>query len=209
MQPKSSAKIGYHPDFVEYRKLLLDAGLREVCCPPSAPIFDRGEAERKQARGIAASRMPPAPPARLRFATSPRCCAACRPTASSPKSCSPSNSPPPIPRVLGINLVMPEDGYISMTDYQLHMQMIDALRTFYPEGAHQSLHAGEIALGLVPPEGLKFHIRSAIDVKDTPSASATALTSWTRTAPTTCSKRWPPNASWSKSISPATMSFST
>jgi adenosine deaminase len=67
------------------------------------------------------------------------------------------------PRVVGINLVQPEDGYVAMTDYRLHMQMIDALHTLYPK-VHISLHAGEIALGLVPPEGLKFHIRDAIDV---------------------------------------------
>ena len=62
-----------------------------------------------------------------------------------------------------------------MTDYRLHMQMIDALHTLYPK-VHITLHAGEIALGLVPPEGLKFHIRDAIDVKGTPSVSATAST---------------------------------
>ncbi len=66
-------------------------------------------------------------------------------------------------RVVGINLVQPEDGYVAMTDYRLHMQMIDALHTLYPK-VHITLHAGEIALGLVPPEGLKFHIRDAIDL---------------------------------------------
>ena len=50
-----------------------------------------------------------------------------------------------------------------MTDYRLHMQMIDALHTIYPR-VHISLHAGEIASSLVTPEGLKFHIREAIDV---------------------------------------------
>jgi len=33
----------------------------------------------------------------------------------------------------------------------------------YPK-VHISLHAGELAPGLVPPEGLRFHIREAIDV---------------------------------------------
>jgi adenosine deaminase len=66
------------------------------------------------------------------------------------------------PEVLGLNFVQPEDGYISMRDYRLQMSMLDALHGFYP-GVHISLHAGELAPGLVPPEGLTFHIRSAIE----------------------------------------------
>ncbi len=62
---------------------------------------------------------------------------------------------------VGINLVQPEDGYISMRDYTLQMKMLDYLHSVYPE-VHISLHAGELAPGLVPPEGLRFHIRQAI-----------------------------------------------
>ena len=67
------------------------------------------------------------------------------------------------PRVVGINLVMPEDGLVEMRDFSLHMRMIDFLRRFYPK-VHISLHAGELAPGLVPPEGLRFHIRQSIDL---------------------------------------------
>jgi len=49
-----------------------------------------------------------------------------------------------------------------MADYRLHMQMIDALHSLYPK-VHITLHAGELTMGLVPPEGLKFHIRSAVE----------------------------------------------
>jgi len=42
------------------------------------------------------------------------------------------------------------------------MQMLDYLHSLYPN-VKVSLHAGEIAPGLVPPEGLSFHIREAID----------------------------------------------
>jgi adenosine deaminase len=49
-----------------------------------------------------------------------------------------------------------------MADYRLHMQMIDALRPFYPN-VHISLHAGELEPGMVPPDGLTFHIRSAVE----------------------------------------------
>ena len=66
------------------------------------------------------------------------------------------------PRFVGFNLVMPEDYYVPMRDFDLHMRTIEALRKFYP-GTHTSLHADELALGLVPPEGLRFHIRESIE----------------------------------------------
>ncbi|HTQ59025.1 MAG TPA: hypothetical protein VMI32_02300 [Candidatus Solibacter sp.] len=67
------------------------------------------------------------------------------------------------PRFVGINLVMPEDGHTSMADYALHMRMIDFLHSVYPT-VHISLHAGELAPGLVPDEGLCCHVRLAVEV---------------------------------------------
>jgi adenosine deaminase len=67
------------------------------------------------------------------------------------------------PSYVGINFVMPEDGYLSMRDYTLHMKMLDYLHSIYPK-VHISLHAGELAPGLVPPEGLRFHIRQAVEM---------------------------------------------
>ena len=66
------------------------------------------------------------------------------------------------PRFVGINLVMPEDGYTSMADYALHMRMLAFLRKTYPK-IHLTLHAGEIAPGLVTYEGLCCHIRLAVE----------------------------------------------
>jgi adenosine deaminase len=67
------------------------------------------------------------------------------------------------PDVVGLNFVMPEDGYLSMRDYHLQMQMLDYLHSVYPK-VHISLHAGELAPGMVPPAGITFHIREAIDL---------------------------------------------
>ncbi len=67
------------------------------------------------------------------------------------------------PRVVGINMVQPEDGPISMRDYDLQMQMVGFLHTLYPN-VHISLHAGELVPGLVPDDGLRFHIRDAIEI---------------------------------------------
>ncbi|HEY4088509.1 MAG TPA: hypothetical protein VGM43_21405 [Bryobacteraceae bacterium] len=67
------------------------------------------------------------------------------------------------PRVVGVNFVQPEDGLYSMRDYSLHMRMVDYAKKLYPN-VHISLHAGELWRGLVPPDGLRFHIREAVEV---------------------------------------------
>jgi len=65
------------------------------------------------------------------------------------------------PRVVGLNLVMPEDAYLPIHDFTLHMRMLDFLHSLYPK-VHISLHAGELTQNLVPPEEL-FHVRASIE----------------------------------------------
>jgi adenosine deaminase len=65
-------------------------------------------------------------------------------------------------RIVGINFVMPEDGYISMRDYALQMKMVKFLHEAYPN-VHITLHAGELGYGMVPPDGLCCHIRLAVE----------------------------------------------
>jgi len=66
------------------------------------------------------------------------------------------------PRFVGLNLVMAEDWYVPMHDFELHMKMLDTLHEIYPK-VHISLHAGELAMGLVPPDGLTFHVRESVE----------------------------------------------
>jgi adenosine deaminase len=66
-------------------------------------------------------------------------------------------------RVVSVNLVQPEDGYNSMHDYHLHMRMVDYAKSIYPS-VHITLHAGELGPGVVPPDGLQFHIREAVEL---------------------------------------------
>ena len=66
------------------------------------------------------------------------------------------------PRVVGINLLQPEDAPIAVRDFSLQMRMIDYLRPLYPK-PHITLHAGELADGLVPPEVLRFHVRESVE----------------------------------------------
>ena len=65
------------------------------------------------------------------------------------------------PRVVGLNLVMPEDAYLPIHDFNLHMRMLDFLKSIYPK-VHITLHAGELTQNLVPPEEL-FHVRASIE----------------------------------------------
>jgi len=67
------------------------------------------------------------------------------------------------PRVVAVNFVQPEDGVVSMRDYHLQMRMVDYAKRIYPN-VHITLHAGELAPGLVPPDGMLFHIREAVEL---------------------------------------------
>lgn len=64
-------------------------------------------------------------------------------------------------RVVGLNAVQPEDAYASMTGFDELMRMVAYLRPLYP-GVRVSLHAGELANGLVPPEGMQNHVRDSV-----------------------------------------------
>lgn len=66
------------------------------------------------------------------------------------------------PRFVGLNLVMPEDWYVPMRDFRLHMSILQFMHRTYPK-VHLTLHAGELCMGMVPPEGLRFHMRESIE----------------------------------------------
>ncbi len=67
-------------------------------------------------------------------------------------------------RVVGLNLVAPEDERVALRDYTTHMKMLEFLISAAPEPVNVSLHAGELTLGLVDPRELRFHIREAVEV---------------------------------------------
>ena len=68
------------------------------------------------------------------------------------------------PRYVGVNFVAPEDHPIALRDYDWQMQLIAQLAQHFPHAAkHITLHAGELAPGLVPPEALLGNIGKAIN----------------------------------------------
>ena len=67
------------------------------------------------------------------------------------------------PLMAGVNIVSPEDGETSMRDYWLHMMLFKYCHTRYPNVKY-AMHAGELTLGLVPPEELTWHIGAAVTI---------------------------------------------
>lgn len=63
--------------------------------------------------------------------------------------------------LVGVNLVQPEDGLVSLRDYRKQMQIFNYLHQLYPQ-VNISLHAGELTREIVAPEELNYHIHDAL-----------------------------------------------
>ncbi|KTD48510.1 adenosine deaminase [Legionella rubrilucens] len=63
--------------------------------------------------------------------------------------------------LVAVNLVQPEDGYLSLRDYREQMKIFEFLHQNYPE-VPIALHAGELAPQDVVPADTRFHIRDAM-----------------------------------------------
>lgn len=67
------------------------------------------------------------------------------------------------PRVVGLNLVAPEDNPVTLKTYETQMRQLGYLaKRMGPVPI--ALHAGELTLGLVPPRDLRNHIRQAVEL---------------------------------------------
>jgi adenosine deaminase len=162
-------------DFIQFRQALLDRGLRDEVTDDVDDVRS-AEAQRRELERCGTPQAAPAcqveiryiyqvlrgfPPdqvfaqALLGFETIEQSLDA----ASQDRRAETSNGG----RFVGINFVQPEDGFLSMRDYNLQMRMLEYLHSVYPK-VHISLHAGELAPGLVPPEGLRFHVREAVEL---------------------------------------------
>jgi adenosine deaminase/adenosine deaminase CECR1 len=65
-------------------------------------------------------------------------------------------------RMIGVNLVAPEDNPVALRDYLTQMQIFGFLSQAVP-GVKISLHAGELTAEFAPPPDLLFHIRAAVE----------------------------------------------
>ena len=152
-------KIGFDADLAKYREQMLAGGVRDTV-PAIRARLDRAEADRKQREHCGDANAEPACKVELRFIY--QVLRGQPPTSVFAQLVQGFEAASADSRIVGINLVQPEDGYIAMRDYRLQMQMLDVLHRFYPK-VQITLHAGELAFGMVPPEELSFHIRSAIE----------------------------------------------
>ena len=154
-----ASEIGWQEDLGQFREALLARGLRHEVATAKAEI-DQAETLRRQRERCGQGDASSACRVEIRYL--------CQVLRGFPKQqvfaqtvlCFETAAADP--RFVGINFVMPEDGYISMADYALHMRMIAFLRKLYPK-IHLTLHAGELAPGLVTYEGLCCHIRLAVE----------------------------------------------
>ncbi|WP_454786029.1 adenosine deaminase family protein [Legionella sp. WA2024007413] len=63
--------------------------------------------------------------------------------------------------LVGVNLVQPEDGIISLRDFRKQMQIYQYLHELYPQ-VNIALHAGELNQELVAPDDLDSHIHDSL-----------------------------------------------
>jgi adenosine deaminase len=162
---RTAHELGWNPDFAQMRQALLDHGLR-----------DEIKTDREEIRAAIELRN------RIQHCGTPDAVPACQVQARFIYQILRAFSPEQVfaqtllgfetvqqsiedgsDDWVGINFVQPEDYMISMRDYTLHMKMIDYFHGLYPK-VHISLHAGELAPGMVPPDGMKFHVRQAVEL---------------------------------------------
>jgi adenosine deaminase len=168
-----ASKVGWNPQLAQgdpaalasFRQQLLDGGLRDEV-EPDRGLVRAAEAQRKQMEHCGTAQASPACQVEVRYLWqvlrdfSPEQVFAQTLLAFETVTASMDAGED---TWVGINFVRPEDDYVAMRDYTLHMKMVAYLHTVYPK-VHISLHAGELTLGLVPPEGLRFHIRQAVEI---------------------------------------------
>ncbi len=154
------AQVGWSDDWPTVRDAILANGLAETN-EATRRIIDAVEAEYQQMMGCDTDPAPPACDVEVRYIHQVKR----------------YREPPDMfadmlaafelvladPRVVSLNLVAPEDGVVATRDYSLHMQMLGYLHQEYPD-VPVTLHAGELNLGLVPPEELRYHVREAVQV---------------------------------------------
>jgi adenosine deaminase len=158
-------QIGWNSDFAAMRQALLDHGLRDEVAADREEVSD-AEATRRKLEHCGTAQAAPACKVTVRYiyqvlrGHSPKQVFAQTllgfETVEAAMNAHENTW-------VGINFVNPEDGFISMRDYTLQMKMLDYLHSAYPR-VHITLHAGELVPGLVPPEGLRFHIRQAVEL---------------------------------------------
>lgn len=157
-------RLGWTDDFAAMRQRLLSAGFRDSVVPAARLAIDSAEARERKLLGCTSA---------VDSSSAGPCSVTIRYLYQVSRGRSPEEVFAQIlagfetatadARFVGLNLVQPEDAFVALRDYDLQMRMIGFLRPLYP-AVHVSLHAGELAPGLVPPGRLRDHIRQAVEI---------------------------------------------
>ena len=152
-------KLGWSDDFTAMRERLLASGLKDVVAATSKKLAE-DEAKARSELRCGTPKAEPGCDVTVRYIY--QVLRALPPQAVFAQIVLGFELASSDPRFVGLNLVDPEDWYVPIHDFNLHMAMLDYLHTIYPK-VHISLHAGELGMGLVKPEDLTFHIRASVE----------------------------------------------
>jgi adenosine deaminase len=152
--------LGWNPDFATMRQKLLAANFDKIIADITTSL-DQDEAKQREILACGTSQAKPACQVQVRYLY--QVLREQTPEMVFAQLLAGFEAATKDKRVVGLNMVQPEDGKLSMQDYKLQMQMVGYLHKLYPS-VLISLHAGELSDSLVPADGLRFHIHDAVDV---------------------------------------------
>jgi adenosine deaminase len=150
---------GWNPDLATLRGDLLAAGFREAVVTAARSRLDQAEARERELLKCGAARGDAGCRVTIRYIS--QVARASVPQSVFAQMLAGFELASADPRVVGLNLVQPEDDPAAVRDFSLQMSMLDYLHGQYP-AVPITLHAGELTEGLVPPETLRFHMRESV-----------------------------------------------
>jgi hypothetical protein len=158
--PRLAREVGWDADLTRLRDRLFAAGFKEAVASEARQRLDTAEARLKQVLRCGSATADPGCAVTLRFIAQVSRAAA--PEVVFAQMLAGFELATTEPRVVSMNLVQPEDDPNAVANFDLQMAMLDFLHAQYPR-VPITLHAGELAEGLVAPEALRGHIRQSVE----------------------------------------------
>ena len=158
--PRLGLRIGWNADFATLRARLDSAGLLDSIRSASSTV-DRGEQHQRELLRCGTP------------AADPGCGVTVRYIYQVVRSRAPEQVfaqilagfdwPAVDRRFVSLNLVAPEHGAVAVRDFDLHMRMIDWIRSTHPN-VPITLHAGELSEQVTPRTTMRSHIRQSVEM---------------------------------------------
>jgi adenosine deaminase/adenosine deaminase CECR1 len=163
-----AATVSYTDDWAELRSRLMEAGMPSIVDEGTA-FLDRMEARADSLLGCGSATPEPGCDVTRRYRM--HAIRVFPPTTVFARLLYGIQRAHSDPRVKAIDMVAPEDDRVALRDYDRHLRMLRFLRRAAGTDAagdsvDVGLHAGELTMGLVPPEHLRDHVRQAVTVAE-------------------------------------------